>query len=147
MSQPIVQPALALMFLTMVVWIYMYIMRIGYIRQHGINPDTINSPEQLNAALPDRVNAPSNNLKNLFELPVIFYTICGWLVAIGNTDGLFVRLAWSYVALRVLHSLIHCTINRVIWRFSVYLLSSLVLWFMVIRFALLSTLPSFQTTS
>ncbi len=135
MSSPIVQPVIALMLLTMGVWIYMYIRRIGYIAQHRIDPDSINSPEALNAALPDAVNAPSNNLKNLFELPVIFYAVC-ILLLVTKADATFVNLAWAYVILRAIHSLIHCTVNIVTYRFLAYLLSSLVLWVMVIRLAI-----------
>jgi hypothetical protein len=137
MSSPIMQPAIALMLLTMVVWIYMYIRRLSYIGQHRLDPDSINSPEALTAALPNAVNAPSNNLKNLFELPVIFYVICIFLLA-TEADATFVNLAWVYVALRAVHSLIHCTINIVTYRFLVYLLSSLVLWVMVLRFAIVT---------
>jgi hypothetical protein len=137
MSAPIIQPVVALMLLTMIVWIYMYIRRIGYIRQHRIDPSSINSPEALSAALPDAVNAPSNNLKNLFELPVIFYAVCVFLLA-TEADTTFVNLAWFYVVLRAVHSLIHCTFNIVIYRFLVYLLSSLVLWGMVLRLAIVT---------
>jgi hypothetical protein len=136
MSIPIIQPVLALMLLTMVVWIYMYIRRISYISQHRLDPSSINSPEALTAALPADVNAPSNNLKNLFELPVIFYAVCLFL-ATTEADATFVNLAWAYVALRAIHSLIHCTINLVPYRFLAYLLSSLVLWAIVIRSAML----------
>jgi hypothetical protein len=136
MSTPIIQPVLALMLLTMVVWIYMYIRRISYISQHRLDPSSINSPEALTAALPADVNAPSNNLKNLFELPVIFYAVCLFL-ATTKADATFVNLAWAYVALRAIHSLIHCTINLVSYRFLAYLLSSLVLWAMVLRSAMI----------
>ncbi len=135
MSAPIMQPAIVLMLLTMIVWIDMDIRRIGYIRQHRIEPDSINSPEALHALLPNAVNAPSHNLKNLFELPVIFYAVCLFLLA-TEADATFVNLAWAYVLLRAIHSLIHCTVNIVIYRFLVYLLSSLVLWVMVIRLAI-----------
>jgi hypothetical protein len=136
MSTPMIQPVLALMLLTMLVWIYMYIRRLGYISQNRIDPDRINTPEVLTAALPAAVNAPSNNLKNLFELPVIFYAVCLFL-ATTEADATFVNLAWVYVVLRAIHSLIHCTINLVTYRFLAYLLSSLVLWAMVIRSAMI----------
>jgi hypothetical protein len=137
MSAAIMQPAITLMLLTMVVWIYMYIRRLSYVGQHRIDPDSINSPEALNAALPDAVNAPSNNLKNLFELPVIFYAVCIFLLA-TEADATFVNLAWAYVALRAVHSLIHCTVNIVTYRFLAYLLSTLVLWWMVLRLAIVT---------
>ena len=85
--------------------------------------------------LPERINFPSYNLKNLFEVPVIFYALCMVLSLSQLTDALFIMLAWIYVGLRVVHSLIHCTVNHVASRFTVYILSSLVLWVMVVRTA------------
>jgi hypothetical protein len=136
MLQPLIQPIVALMLLTMVVWIYMYVVRIGYIKQHRIDPQSAATPEAMAKVLPDKINAPSNNLKNLLELPVIFYVVCIFLLALRPVDQITVNLAWAYVALRAVHSMIHCTVNIVIWRFVAYFLSSLVLWLMVMRLAM-----------
>ena len=133
----LLQPALALMALTFVVWVYMYVRRFGFIIAHRVGAQQVASPEQLNALLPEVVNRPSNNLKNLFELPVIFYALVAYLLALGNQESVFVRLAWAYVALRALHSAIHCTVNLVVARFTVYALSSAVLWLMLVKVALL----------
>ncbi len=137
MTHAILQPFVMLMILTAIVWIFMFIQRNRYILSNKINPQSISSPELVSKLLPETVNRPSNNLKNLFELPVIFYAICIALVAAQNTDASFVQLAWAYVALRAVHSIIHCTFNRVILRFIPYALSSLVLWAMVIKLAIL----------
>lgn len=136
MSHAILQPVAALMVLTLLVWFFMYVRRFGFIIANKTPPENISSPELLNAALPEAVNRPSNNLKNLFELPVIFYAICISLLALQQVDALFVNLAWAYVGLRTAHSAVHCTINSVPVRFAAYALSSIVLWVMVIRFAL-----------
>jgi hypothetical protein len=48
-------------------------------------------------------------------------------VAVGHDGALAVKLAWAYVVLRILHSLIQCTVNRVMLRFPVFALASLVL--------------------
>ena len=122
--------------LSFCVWVYMYIRRLGYIFGRQIDAQAIASPEQLNALLPEAVNRPSNNLKNLFELPVLFYALCALLLATQKADGLYVQLAWIYVALRTLHSLVHCTVNLVLPRFALYMASSVVLWGMLGRFAL-----------
>jgi hypothetical protein len=137
MTHPILQPFVMLMILTATVWVFMFIQRNRYILSNKINPQRISSPELVSQLLPETINRPSNNLKNLFELPIIFYAICIALVAAQNTDTSFVQLAWAYVALRAVHSIIHCTFNRVILRFIPYALSSLVLWAMVIKFAIL----------
>jgi hypothetical protein len=86
--------------------------------------------------LPDAVNLPSNNLKNLFEMPVLFYALCMALYALGRADDEYLMLAWVYVGLRAAHSVVHCTVNIVNLRFAAYFLSSLVLVFMLLRFAL-----------
>jgi len=125
------------MLLTLLVWVYMYVLRLRYLLVKRIPSQRIATPELISSLLPEYINRPSNNLKNLFELPVIFYAVCGLLLALHQADAVFVKLAWAYVALRTLHSAIHCTINHVPLRFAAYLSSSVVLWVMVIRLALL----------
>lgn len=134
MTNTILGPVAALMTLTFVVWLYMYALRVRYIMVNKVPDRSLATPELLNAALPESVNRPSNNLKNLFELPVVFYALCLALLVTQRADGLFINLAWAYVALRAAHSAIHCSVNFVPLRFAVYLLSSIVLWVMVFRF-------------
>lgn len=81
--------------------------------------------------LPEAVNYPSNNLKNLFELPVLFYALCLYLAAVAQVDSLYVYGAYGYLALRVVHSAVHCTVNLVLLRFGLYVTSSLILWLMI----------------
>lgn len=136
-QQLILQPVIGMFLLTALVWTYMYIRRIGFMVRNGIHPQKVSTPELLNATLPASINNSSNNLKNLFELPVIFYGVCLLLSLLQEADPLFLYSAWCYVALRALHSLIQCSSNIVKFRFPVYFLSSLVLWFMVVRLALI----------
>ena len=131
----ILQPVVALFLLTAAVWVFMYARRLSFILANSIDPQSIATPEQLNARLPASVNHASNNLKNLFELPVVFYALCAFLLVSQNVDEVFLYSAWAFWALRVLHSLIHCTVNIVNLRFTAYILSSLVLWFMAVRLA------------
>ncbi|MGH8372948.1 MAG: MAPEG family protein [Gammaproteobacteria bacterium] len=137
-QQLIFQPVIAMFLLTGLVWIYMYARRIAFMVQKNINPQSVSTPELLNSTLPASVNNSSNNLKNLFELPVIFYALCIFLLLIQKADAVFLYSAWLYVALRAIHSLIHCTVNIVKYRFQVYFLSGVVLWFMVARLALIT---------
>jgi len=132
----IIQPAAALFVLTIAVWAYMYGRRLHFMYRHDVNPQTVATPELINERLPAGVNNSSNNLKNLFELPVIFYVLCVFLLLTRRVDAIYLYAAWAYVGLRVLHSLVHCTVNIVKLRFTIYLFSTLVLWFMVIRFAI-----------
>lgn len=133
---PLLAPFAAMLLLTGIVWIVMYALRLPYILRNKIDVQTIATPEQMSARLPARVNNASNNLKNLFELPVLFYAVVLALVMTGNQDPQMVKLAWAFVGLRAVHSLIHCTVNLVNLRFTAYLLSSIALGVMIVRFAL-----------
>jgi hypothetical protein len=135
-QQLILQPVAAMFLLTAAVWAFMYARRLPFILRNGIDPQSISTPELLNARIPAPINHASNNLKNLFELPVVFYALCTALVVAGHVDTLYLQAAWAFVGIRAAHSLVHCTVNVVSLRFTAYFLSSLVLWFMVVRFAL-----------
>ncbi|MFZ5756518.1 MAG: MAPEG family protein [Pseudomonadota bacterium] len=132
----IFQPFVALMLLTLAVWTFMYIRRLGYMFRHNIDPQRATTPDKLTAALSEQVQYPAYNLRNLSELPILFYALCLALFALNRVDMLYLELAWAFVALRGLHSIVHCTFNRVKVRFAFYLLSSLVLWTMIVRLAL-----------
>lgn len=136
MQQSILQPAAALMLLTMLVWFVMVVKRVGYLITNRIHPQRVATLEQVNALLPEHINRPSDNFKNLLELPVLFYAICLALLALDKVDSTYLTLAWLFVALRTAHSAIQCSINIVRLRFVAYVLSSLVLWIMFARFVL-----------
>jgi hypothetical protein len=70
----------------------------------------------------------SDNFRNLFELPVLFYAGTTMAAHMGATSSAMLALAWLFVVLRAVHSLIHCTFNHVISRFIVHLLATLSLW-------------------
>ena len=131
----ILGPFAAMMLLTIAVWIFMYVRRLSYMFANGIDPQRLASPEGKAACIPEAVERPANNLRNLFEVPVLFYALCLALYAMGAVDAKYVELAWAFVALRALHSLVHCTFNHVKTRFTFYLLSCLVLFAMIGRFA------------
>ncbi|ODA33908.1 hypothetical protein A8L45_08495 [Veronia pacifica] len=119
--------------LTFVVWVYMYIRRLSYILTHHVDYARLGKSSALVEMMPAEVSFPSDNLKNLFELPVIFYVISIISVQAELVDKIMVQAAWSFVALRLVHSFIHCTFNNVNLRFLFYILSSFVLWFMVVH--------------
>ena len=125
-------PFFAMMMLTLVVWLTMYVRRIRFLNSVKIDPDTL-TPAKLAEISPPAVANPSDNLKNLFETPVIFYALVLYLLVTDRADTVYVAAAWTFVGFRVLHSAVHCTINIVLLRFTLYALSSLALWFMVLR--------------
>ena len=128
-------PFIATMLLTLVVWIYMYVRRIRFITANRLTPEQLR-PVEFTRIQPPAVSNPSDNLKNLFEMPVLFYALSLYLFATGLVDGPYLAAAWVFAAFRVLHSAMHCTLNIVMVRFYLYLISSVALWFMVIRAAI-----------
>ena len=132
----IFRPFFVMMALTFIVWCAMYVRRIAYFKTHRIPPQKLATPERVADIVPEQVRYPADNLRNLLELPVIFYALCLYLYVTGSVDSLFVSAAWVYVGLRAIHSAIHCTVNIVMQRFLVHIASSFVLWLMVLRAAL-----------
>ena len=127
-------PALAMVALTTVVWFRMYFMRIGQMKRERIHPQRVATSAQSTALLTD--SRAADNFRNLFELPVLFYLALAAAAATGAAGPLFLGLSWLFVALRVLHSAIHCTYNKVIHRFYAYLCGGLVLWILWIVLAI-----------
>jgi hypothetical protein len=130
----IVVPFVGTMLLTMVVWLYMYARRIPFIMRNRFTPEQLTPPEFARLSPPAVAN-PSDNLKNLFELPTIFYAVVLYLYATKQVDGSYLVAAWVFFGFRVLHSVVHCTFNFVPLRFWLHAISGLALWFMVLRIA------------
>jgi hypothetical protein len=128
-------PFFAMIALTVVVWIYMDARRIPFIVRSNFTPEQL-SPVELARLSPPAVSNPSDNLKNLFELPTLFYALVLCLYVTNHVDATFVWAAWLFVGLRVLHSAVHCTFNFVPLRFWLYAAGSLLLGFIAVRAAL-----------
>ena len=125
----ILQSVVALAAWTMVMWAWMYATRIPAMKARKLDPNALaDDPEvTLDRALPPDVQWKAHNYNHLHEAPTVFYAVAITLAIIGQGDGLNAALGWAYVGLRVIHSLIHAAVNRVMWRFAVFMLSSLVL--------------------
>jgi hypothetical protein len=132
--KPLLIPLLVQVLLTFSVWVYLFAWRIPEIQRKGIDPQRLKDRAAAHQLLPDSANA-SNNLKNLFELPVLFYAAVLLSLVLMIQDMLLVQLAWGFVVLRIVHSVIHCSYNNVNHRFAAYALSCLFLLFMWIRLA------------
>ena len=129
-------PFFAQMFLTLLVWAYMYARRIPFILGLELTQADMAKPGELARLSPAAVSNSSDNLKNLFEIPVLFYALLLFLYATRQVDALYLGAAWVFVAFRVAHSIVHCTFNLVLLRFYLYLAATLAVWFMLIRAAL-----------
>ena len=129
-------PFLAQMFLTLLVWAYMYARRIPFLLSLKLTQADMARPGELARISPATVSNPSDNLKNMFEIPVLFYALVLFLYATRQVDALYLGAAWVFVAFRSMHSLVHCTFNLVVLRFYLYVTATLAVWFMLIRAAL-----------
>ena len=95
--------------------------RVREMRSKRIHPQAISTSLKMAAQLQD-VQA-ADNFRNLFEVPVLFYVLVAVAIATRYVPDWLVLCAWLFFALRTLHSLIHCTYNRVYHRLAVYLAS------------------------
>jgi len=129
-------PFFATMLLTLIVWVYMYVRRIHFINSNKINPNDLAVPGTLARLSPAAVSNPSDNLKNLFEMPVVFYALALYLFVTSQVDGAYVYAGWTFAAFRAFHSAVHCTFNLVLLRFWLYAVSTVALVYMAIRAAL-----------
>lgn len=129
-------PVLALIIWTLIIWVVMYVRRIPGMNKARIAPDSARNPDgDWKAKLPEHTQWAAHNYNHLLEQPTIFYALMFYLhiseFATGDTMAL--RLAWAYVILRVLHSFVQITVNKVMLRFGLFSLSTLVLIWMVGR--------------
>ena len=126
----ILQPVVALTIWSMVMWAWMYATRIPAMSK---SPDVDavtkvgGTGKDLDAILPPHVQWKAHNYNHLHEQPTLFYAVAIVLAIIGQGDGMNALLAWIYVGLRVIHSLVQVTANRVLVRFVLFALSGLVL--------------------
>ncbi len=129
MGQDILGPVAALALWSMVMWLWMYLTRIPAIQRAKI--DTANwvggTGKDLDAALPAEVQWKAHNYNHLMEQPTVFYAVALALAIGGQGDGLNAQIAWAYVALRIIHSLVQATINRIMLRFAIFALASVAL--------------------
>lgn len=125
-------PVLALIVLSLLVWIWMYATRIPAMQKAGIDPNKARHPGSLDG-LPSSARQVADNYNHLMEQPTIFYALVFYVVLANHGDQLDIYLAWAYVGLRVVHTLVQCTVNNVTLRFSVFALSTLVLMAMAAR--------------
>ncbi len=119
-------PVFALAALTFLVWCRMFVVRIGQMKRERIHPQSVATSSQAAARLTD--SKVADNLRNLFELPVLFYAAALIAAFAGLATPVLLVLAWLFVALRIAHSAIHCTYNKVMHRFVAYLAGGVVLW-------------------
>jgi hypothetical protein len=121
-------PLVAQVLLVALVTVRMYVARISEIRARRVSPQTFATTRTAAGIFQDI--AAADNFRNLFEVPVLFFAVCCALAITDTVTFPQLVLAWLFVALRAIHSFIHCTYNRVLHRFAVYVASTLCVFMM-----------------
>ena len=137
MNSPILAPLVALVLWSFVMWAWLYATRIPAIIKGKIVYDPRRPTSEFADAIPPEVRWKADNYNHLMEQPTLFYAVVLTLALLGAGGGLNAGLAWSYVALRVVHSLVYATVNVVMLRFGVFMAGSLVLLALAVRAAIL----------
>ncbi len=121
-------PVLALILWSLIIWCVMYARRIPAMNKAKISPDTARSPDgDWKAKMPEYAQYAAHNYNHLMEQPTIFYGLMFYIFLTDGASSLMLYSAWAYVILRILHSLVQITVNKVMVRFSIFTLSTLVL--------------------
>ena len=130
MSHPLIWPMLIQMALSLVILFWLAYSRVSRIRKHGF-------AEIGKTGFPVHVNNASDNFKNQFEVPVIFYALCLLIITAGTATQTIVMAAWVFVIGRIIHSLIQLTKNIIFpWRFLVFLITVIAVITMLVASAL-----------
>ena len=133
-NESILVPVFLMVLLTIIVWVRMFIVRLSAMKSARLHPEKMKS-QQAKTLLPESANVVSENFVNIFEVPTLFYALVGFLMITDQVSLSYVVGAYIYVFLRAIHSTVVMTYNRVMHRFSVYVLSCIVLWLMWANFA------------
>jgi hypothetical protein len=129
MHSEILTPIVVLVAWTLVMMVWMYMLRLPALKKAGIDLSTARGghPGVLDRMLDEKAQWPAHNYMHLVEQPTLFYAIAIVLALLGAGNGMNAWIAWLYVGLRILHSLVQATINKIAIRFPLFLLSSLAL--------------------
>ena len=126
---PIFAPAIVLVLWSLVMLGWLAVTRLPAMSKAGIDLTSVVGARgtNLEGVVPDKVNWKAHNYAHLMEQPTLFYATVIILGVIGQGDGLNLQLAWAYVVLRIVHSIVQATWNRVAVRFALFCLSTVAL--------------------
>jgi len=136
MHSPILAPLVALVLWSFVMWEWRYATRLPIAVKNAVINDPTRTHAEVQAQFPAPVRWKADNYNHLMEQPTLFYAVVLTLAFVGAGTGLNAALAWLYVGLRVVHSLVQATVNVIIVRFATFMAASVVLLVMSVRAAL-----------
>lgn len=130
------KPVLALVLWTLVMWVWMYALRLPAFAKYNINPEDARHPGTYSDKLPAHVRSAADNYNHLHEQPTIFYALMVFIALTGGADSLALMVAWAYVGIRVVHSFVQVVIGTVALRFLAFTAGTFCLFFLAGREAL-----------
>ena len=142
MNAEILKPVIALAAWSTIMWIWLYAARLPAMARAKIDGVTMVGStgkglrDQLVAAGEERASWVADNYNHLMEQPTVFYATAIALAMMGMGNGLNATIAWAYVGLRIVHSLVQVLVNRVVVRFALFMLSGLALAALVLHAAI-----------
>jgi hypothetical protein len=127
-----ITPVVALVIWSLVMLIWLYATRIPAMSKAKVKPGSATKAQM--EALPSANVA--NNYNHLMEQPTLFYALCLSLQLLDQAHDINIGLAWLYVVIRIIHSLVQATVNTIIIRFTIFMLGSLVLGALAVHAAM-----------
>jgi hypothetical protein len=137
LNNTILAPLASLVLWSFVMWAWLYATRIPAMVKARVAYDPNRPAEEFHARLPASVRWKADNYNHLMEQPTLFYAVILALAILGAGSGLNTTLAWVYVGLRIVHSLVQALVNIVMWRFAIFMIASVVLLILAIRLAMI----------
>lgn len=131
----ILKPVITLVAWSLVMLVWLMAVRLPAMKAAGIDLAKVRGgrPGALDGVVPERAQWPAHNYIHLMEQPTLFYAVALLLALIGQGDGLNTAIAWTYVALRIAHSVVQASFNRIAVRFALFILSTLTLMALTAR--------------
>ncbi|WP_444946850.1 MAPEG family protein [Microbulbifer sp. VTAC004] len=124
----LIQPIIALVIWSLVMWLWMYATRLPAIAAMKMKLDPEAPAGTQMSKLPPRVRWKADNYNHLLEQPTVFYAIVLSLTFLDGATEVNVIASWLYVGLRILHSLVQVLWNKIEIRFVIFFLSNIPLF-------------------
>ena len=117
----------------LILWTFIIFLIMSYGRTRFMkDPQDAAHTKDLKGTLPAWVERTGDNYNHLFEQPIAFYVVTLAIASINSIDPLMMQLAWAFVILRIIHSLVQLTFNLVLIRFMIFLIGWLIIAYMAI---------------
>ncbi|MBC9031204.1 MAPEG family protein [Sphingomonas sp. JC676] len=129
MHSQILAPVVTLVAWTIIMCVWMMAIRLPALKKAGIDMSKARGgrPGILDGMIDERAQWPAHNYNHLMEQPTLFYAIALALALLGSGNGMNAWIAWAYIGLRIAHSIVQATFNKISVRFPLFVLSTVAL--------------------